>query len=150
MHQFNIKIVGVPTVAESETSQQTADLCLTLFAALGVDRVLLKNIDTAHQVPSRVASNRAYAAIICKFVSRSAREKVMAAWEGVSNLNAEDLGFSDKVDVSLISHIKLQREQNAAPRFICNVSRFDHITPSLYFLHWSPIIYRIQFKILPF
>ena len=32
----------------------------------------------------------------------------MAAWEGVSNLNAEDLGFSDKADVSLISHIKLR------------------------------------------
>ena len=58
--------MGLPTVAESETSQQTADLCLTLFAALGVDQVLLKNINTAHQVPSRVASNRAYAAIICR------------------------------------------------------------------------------------
>ena len=126
-------------MAESETSQQTADLCLMLFAALGVDQVLLKNIDTAHQVPSSVASNRANA-IICKFVRRFAREKAVAAWGGVSNLNAEDLGFSDKADVSLISHIKLQRAQNAAARFICNVSRFDHITPSLYFLHWFPII----------
>ena len=105
----------LPTVAESETSRQTADLCLTLLAALGVDQVLLKNIDTAHQVPSRVASNRPYA-IIRKFVSRFAREKVMAAWGGVPNLNAEDLGFSDKADVSLISHIKLQRVQNAAAR----------------------------------
>ena len=25
--------------------------------------------------------------------------------------------------------------QNAAARLVCNVSRFDHITPSLYFLH---------------
>ena len=40
---------------------------------------------------------------------------------------------------------KLQRVQNAAARLICNVSRFDHITPSLYFLLWLPIIYRIQF-----
>ena len=45
---------------------------------------------------------------------------------------------------------KLQRVQNAAARLICNVSRFDHITPSLYSLHWLPIIYRIQFKILLF
>ena len=45
---------------------------------------------------------------------------------------------------------KLQRVQNAAARLICNVSRFDYITPSLYFLHWLAIIYRIQFKILLF
>ena len=45
---------------------------------------------------------------------------------------------------------KLQRVQNAAARLICNVGRFDHITPSLYRLHWLPINYRIQFKILLF
>ena len=47
---------------------------------------------------------------------------------------------------------KLQRGQNAAARLICNVSRFEHtcIIPSLYSLHWLPIIYRIQFKISPF
>ena len=67
-YQFNIKIVGVVTVTERETSQQTADLCLMLFAALGVElvSVSLKDIDTAHRVPSRVASNRPNA-IICKF-----------------------------------------------------------------------------------
>ena len=41
---------------------------------------------------------------------------------------------------------KLQRVQNAAARLICNVGRFDHITPSLYRLHWLPINYRIKFK----
>ena len=41
---------------------------------------------------------------------------------------------------------KLQRIQNAAARLICNVGRFEHITPpSLHRLHWLP---RIQFKIL--
>ena len=46
---------------------------------------------------------------------------------------------------------KLQRIQNAAARLICNVGRFEHITPpSLYRLHWLPINYRIQFKILLF
>ena len=39
---------------------------------------------------------------IRKFVRRLVREKVMAARRGVSNLNAEDLGFSDEVDVSHI------------------------------------------------
>ena len=45
---------------------------------------------------------------------------------------------------------KLQRVQNVAARLICNVGRFKHITPSLYMLHWLPINYRIQFKILLF
>ena len=45
---------------------------------------------------------------------------------------------------------KLQGVQNAAARLICNVGRFDYITPSLYRLHWLPINYRIKFKILLF
>ena len=48
----------------------------------------------------------------CKFMRRLAREKVMAARRVVSNLNAEDLGFSGEVDVS---HINL----------------YDHLTPRL-------------------
>jgi hypothetical protein len=43
---------------------------------------------------------------------------------------------------------KLQSVQNAAARLICNVGRFEHITPSLFSLHWLPIAYRIKFKIL--
>ena len=43
---------------------------------------------------------------------------------------------------------KLQRVQNAAARLICNVSRFDHISPTLKMLHWLPVKYRIDFKIL--
>ena len=44
--------------------------------------------------------------------------------------------------------IKLQWVQNAAARLICNVSRFDHITPVLYQLHWLPVKFRIHFKLL--
>ena len=43
---------------------------------------------------------------------------------------------------------KLQRVQNAAARLICNISRSDHISPILFELHWLPIKYRINFKIL--
>ena len=44
--------------------------------------------------------------------------------------------------------VKLQRVQNAAARLICKVSRFDHITPVLFSLHWLPVNYRITFKVL--
>ena len=42
---------------------------------------------------------------------------------------------------------KLQRVQNAAARLICNVGRFDHISPTLKMLHWLPVKYRIDFNL---
>ena len=43
---------------------------------------------------------------------------------------------------------KLQRIQNAAARLICQQSTFCHITPLLFYLHWLPVKFRIEFKIL--
>ena len=43
---------------------------------------------------------------------------------------------------------KLQRIQNMAARLITDTMKFDHIKPVLYNLHWLPVNYRIQFKIL--
>ena len=48
-----------------------------------------------------------------------------------------------------VTHInKLQRVQNAAARLICSIPRFSHVTPVLYSLHWLPVQFRIDFKIL--
>ena len=43
---------------------------------------------------------------------------------------------------------KLQRVQNAAARLICHIPRFEHITQTLHHLHWLPVKYRINFKVL--
>ena len=43
---------------------------------------------------------------------------------------------------------KLQRIQNSAARLVCSTPRFNHITPVLFSLHWLPVAYRIEFKIL--
>ena len=43
---------------------------------------------------------------------------------------------------------KLQKVQNTAARIITRTSRFEHITPILKELHWLPVQYRIQYKIL--
>ena len=110
-YQYNIKIVGVPAVAERETAQQTADLCIKLFTALGVEGVSISDIDTAHRVPSRLASSRPKA-IICKFVRRLAKDKVMAARRAVGNLNAEQLQLESSVDVN-------------------HISLYDHLTPRI-------------------
>ena len=42
----------------------------------------------------------------------------------------------------------LQLVQNAAARVLTGARRSDHITPSLASLHWLPVKYRIEFKIL--
>ena len=46
--------------------------------------------------------------------------------------------------------LKLQRLQNAAARLISNVPRYSHVTPVLCSLHWLPVKFRIDFKILLF
>lgn len=43
---------------------------------------------------------------------------------------------------------KLQRVQNTAARLITRKRKYDHITPELMALHWLPIKYRCQYKLL--
>ncbi len=43
---------------------------------------------------------------------------------------------------------KFQRVQNTAARIVTRTSRHSHITPVLKELHWLPVPYRIQYKIL--
>ena len=47
---------------------------------------------------------------------------------------------------------KFQRVQNAAARLqlgcLCHIKTYDHITPILINLHWLPVRYRVNFKIL--
>ena len=44
--------------------------------------------------------------------------------------------------------VKCQRVINSAARLVCKERKYCHITPLLSKLHWLPISYRIQFKIL--
>jgi len=41
----------------------------------------------------------------------------------------------------------LHKVQNSAARLIFNLSRHDHISPSLIQLHWLPVRARIQYKL---
>lgn len=43
---------------------------------------------------------------------------------------------------------RLQRMQNMAARVVTRTRKTAHITPVLYALHWLPVDYRIQFKVL--
>ena len=43
---------------------------------------------------------------------------------------------------------RLQSLQNAAARVVCQIGKYDHITPVLKQLHWLPVRQRVIFKIL--
>ena len=95
-YQYNIKISGMPPLSERENSESTAGLCLILFHAIGV-KYINPGHDITHRVPAHRASNRPNA-IICKFVRRLiAKDKVMAARKEVTNLQADQLGFTSQV-----------------------------------------------------
>ena len=49
---------------------------------------------------------------------------------------------------SLISYRNLQRVQNAATRLIFQESKYCHVRPLPYNLHWLPVKFRIDFTIL--
>ena len=76
-YQYNLKIVGVPLISETESAQETAELCVNL-SALGVD-VSISEIDIAHRFPQRDTSTgngnrRQRNPIICKFTRRMSRD----------------------------------------------------------------------------
>lgn len=80
------------------------------------------------------------------FLSRQDLEKAIHAFisSRLDYCNALYVGLSQ----SLIS--RLQLIQNAAARFLTGTSRREHITPVLSSLHWLPVCFRIDFKLLLF
>ena len=81
---------------------------------------------------------------IKKYLSRSVAESLVHAFitSRIDYCNSLLYGLPN-------SHImKLQRMQNAAARLVTETTRFCHVTPLFFHLHWLPISYRIMFKIL--
>ena len=60
----------------------------------------------------------------------------------LDNLNSLLYGLPDTVIT------KLQRIQNHAAKVIVRKKKSDHVTPILQSLHWLPVPYRIEFKVL--
>ena len=52
------------------------------------------------------------------------------------------------MDYQVVKLSKLQRIENAAARLVTNSHRLCHVTPILRDLHWLPVKFRIDFKIL--
>ncbi len=80
------------------------------------------------------------------FLSHQDLEKAIHAFisSRLDYCNALYVGLNQ----SLIS--RLQLVQNTAARFLTGTSRREHITPVLSSLHWLPVRFRIDFKLLLF
>ena len=122
-YQYNLKIVGYPQANETESSQDTAKLCLHLFSCLGVNGITPNDIDIAHCIPIRASAvvNKPKP-IICKFTRRSAKEKVMAARRASFDISLEDLGPPNDVSferIGIYDHLtpKLQELLHSANNF---------------------------------
>ena len=79
-----------------------------------------------------------------RFLNKSSTETLVHAFISsiLDNCNSLLIGIQEK-DIA-----KLQRIQNSAARLVSHCNKYEHITPVLKSLHWLPIRYRIEYKIL--
>ena len=91
--QYNVKIIGLPhhQTKANESAFDTATLCVNLFYQMGID-IEIGSIDTAHRVPTR--NKKKPFPIICKFLRRLDKEKVMACRRNAKDVDLVALGFA--------------------------------------------------------
>ena len=106
-YQYNVKIIGLPESA-NEFALETSSLCANLFRQMGAE-VSLQDINIAHHVSTR-REREGPKPVICKFVRRLAKGKVMEARHQAAEVNPTSIGLS--------ADTKLR-----------GVRIFDHLTP---------------------
>ena len=112
-YQYNLKLVGVPQ-QEGETAEDTVNLCLKIFSGISAE-VSEWDIDTAHRVPFRSETQngrRRQASspqpIICKFVRRIARDRVIAKRREVRRLTPVTFNLppdEEDLNITIYSHL---------------------------------------------
>ena len=109
-YQFNVKIIGMPMLSTEESAEETTSLCLKLFKCDGAKDISALDIDIAHRVPSRKPSNRPNP-VVCRFVRRLARNKVLACRKSSKNVTASQIGFDPSIcteDLAIFEHLSPQ------------------------------------------
>ena len=81
---------------------------------------------------------------IRKYLTKEATEKMVHAFV------SSRLDHHNSLLYGLPKHLtnKLQRIQNHAVRIVTKANKYDHVQPLLKALHWLPVHYRINYKIL--
>ena len=91
-YQFNVKIIGLQGLNSSETAPKTSSLCVKLFQEMGAE-VSILDIDIAHRASTRNES-QGPKPVVCKFVRRLAKGKVMEVRQRASQVNPTSIGLS--------------------------------------------------------
>ena len=90
-----------------------------------------------------ICQGLAFCGAVCFYFSRKVRKTLVQA----TVLSRIDYCNSLLFGLPVVHLSKLQRLQNAAARLVCNIPKYDHITPALIRLHWLPVQFRIEFKV---
>ena len=90
-YQFNVKIIGLQELNSSETAPKTSSLCVKLFQEMGAE-VSILDIDIAHRASTRNES-QGPKPVVCKFVRRLAKGKVMEVRQRASQVNPTSIGL---------------------------------------------------------
>ena len=112
-NSHNIKLLIVE-LKSRETASETSNLCVRIFNVLGAD-VKLSDIDIAYRVTPKISTSGRPKPIVCKFVRRLAREKVMAVKKRIREIQP------DSIDLRHTDTMK-------------NVGLNEHLTPTLQLL----------------
>ena len=100
-YSFNVKLVGVPEITETgskEPAVDTTKLCVRIFQAMG-GNISINDIDIAHRVPARNATNGPKPINICRFLRRLIRE-VMSRRREISRVDPKDVSLGDSAELS--------------------------------------------------
>ena len=87
----NVKIIGLQDLNSSETAPKTSSLCVKLFQEMGAE-VSILDIDIAHRASTRNES-QGPKPVVCKFVRRLAKGKVMEVCQRASQVNPTSIGL---------------------------------------------------------
>ena len=81
---------------------------------------------------------------IRKYLSQKATESIVHA------LISSRLDYCNSLLYGISSRLmkRLQIVQNTAAKVITGNARYEHVTPILFTLHWLPVEYRVQYKLL--
>ena len=76
------------------------------------------------------------------WVFYSSHSNFLARETTLTSLSCDDVQFFHNLLVT-----NAAARVNAAARLVCNIPKYDHITPALIRLHWLPVQFRIEFKV---
>ncbi|KAJ8014459.1 hypothetical protein DPEC_G00040450 [Dallia pectoralis] len=135
-----IDIIGLPVLGL---------LHLSLHPVRNLGVIFDQNMQHDKQISAVVKASFYQLRLLSKvkpFLSRADLEKAIHAFisSRLDYCNALYIGLNK----SLLNRFQLV--QNSAARLLCNISKRSHITPILRSLHWLPVRFRVEYKVLLF